>query len=116
LVSCSSTSKFPVSDVLPGANIKAKVKEDDNENTNIEIIANHLANPNRLSPSKSVYVVWGVTDSGMVKNLGKIYQEDTGKVKLEVTTPFEIKEIIITAEDEGNVTSPGNMLITSKKI
>ena len=116
LFSCSSTSQFPVSDVLPAARIEAKLSEDDNNNTEIEITAHHLANPKRLSPSKNLYVVWVVTENGMVKNVGKMIQDGHKKVKLDIITPFEVKEILITAEDNGNVTKPGDMLITSKKI
>jgi len=116
LLSCSSTSQFPVSDVLPAARIEAKLSEDDNNNTEIEITAHHLANPKRLSPSKNLYVVWVVTENGMVKNVGKMIQDGHKKVKLDIITPFEVKEILITAEDNGNVTKPGDMLITSKKI
>jgi len=116
LISCSSTSQFPVSDVLPAARIEAKISEDDNNNTEIGITAHHLANPNRLNPAKNLYVVWVVTENGLVKNVGKMIQDGHKKVKLDIVTPFEVKEILITAEDNGNVTKPGDMLITSKKI
>ena len=116
LHSCSSTTQLPVSDIAPAANITAKISDGDHENTEIKITARHLANPQRLSPSKNLYVVWIVTDNDLVKNVGTIVQDGDGKVGLEVITPFEVKEIIITAEDKGNITKPGNMLITSKKI
>jgi len=116
IFSCSSTKMFPVSEVVPGAHISAKISEDDHNNTKIEISADHLSNPNRLSPSKSLYVVWIVTDTGMVKNVGKLIQDGRKKVKLDILTPFEVNEILITAEDDGNVTQPGKMLITSTKI
>ena len=116
LFSCSSTTQFPVSDTVPGAHIEAKLSEDENDNTEIEITADHLANPERLSPSKNLYVVWVVTETGMVKNVGKLIQDGRKKVKLDVLTPFKVKEIFITAEEDGNVTKPGKMLITSKKI
>jgi len=67
LLSCSSTMQFPVSDVVPAAHIKAKISDGDHENTKIKITADHLANPNRLSPSKSLYVVWIVTENDLIR-------------------------------------------------
>jgi len=115
-LSCSTTKKFPVSDVVPAANIKAKISTDDSSNTKVKITAIHLANPERLSPSKKLYVVWIITENDLLKNLGKIVQDNDSKISVTFNTPFEIKEIFITAENDGNVNKPGKTMITSKKL
>ncbi len=116
LISCSTTKKFPVSEVLPAANIEAKITTNENNNTVLKVTAKHLANPKRLSPSKNLYVVWIVTEDDLVKNIGRLIQESDGKVSATFNTPYKIEEIFITAENDGNVTEPGKTMITSKKL
>ena len=43
LASCASTAKFPVSDIIPAAEITAKMKQDDNKNSIIEVTAKNMA-------------------------------------------------------------------------
>lgn len=50
LSSCASTAKFPVSKVVPAAEIVANKKQDKHNNYVIELTANNLAAPERLNP------------------------------------------------------------------
>lgn len=116
VASCATSSvKFPVSTFVPAADITASKKKDKNNNFDIEITAKYLANPNRLVPAKNYYVAWIVTENNGVKNIGQLIQKGTKKVKLTTTTPFNVKEIFITAEEKGDVTSPRGTEITRKK-
>lgn len=115
VASCASSVKFPISPLVPAAEITAVKKKTVNKNFDIEITANYLANPNRLPPARNFYVVWIVTDKNEVKNIGKLIQNRTRKVILKTTTPFNVKEIFITAEDRGDITSPIGTEITRKK-
>ena len=62
VASCASSVKFPISPLVPAAEITAVKKKTVNKNFDIEVTANYLANPNRLSPARNFYVVWIVTD------------------------------------------------------
>ncbi|MDN3607754.1 hypothetical protein [Kaistella yonginensis] len=115
VASCASSVKFPISPLVPAAEITAVKKKTVNNNFDIEVTANYLANPNRLSPARNFYVVWIVTDKNEVKNIGQLIQNRTRKVVLKTTTPFNVKEIFITAEDRGDITSPIGTEITRKK-
>lgn len=115
ITSCVSSIKFPVSPLVPAAEISATKKETVNKNYDIEVTANYLANPNRLAPPKNFYVVWIVTDKNGIKNIGQLIQNRTRKVVLKTTTPFNVKEIFITAEDRGNITVPTGTEITRQK-
>lgn len=116
VTSCATSSvQFPVSSMVPAADIKASKKKDNNNNYDIKVTAEHLANPNRLVPPKNFYVVWVVTESNGVKNVGQLIQKGSKKVELTTTTPFTVKEIFITAEDRGDVTIPSGKEITRKK-
>lgn len=116
VTSCTTTVKFPVSNLVPAAEISATKKKDKNNNYGIKVTTRYLANPNRLNPPKNFYVVWIVTDNNQIKNIGQLIQKGSKKVVLTTTTPFAVKEIFITAEDRGDVTYPGNTEITRKKL
>ncbi|MDY7396629.1 hypothetical protein UMM65_15370 [Aureibaculum sp. 2210JD6-5] len=114
--SCATTVKFPISDLVPAAEISATKKQDSNNNYTIKVTAENLASPDRLDPPRDYYVVWGVTEDNGVKNLGLLSNKNAKKVELETITPFSVKEIFITAEKEGNISEPSNLEITRKKL
>lgn len=109
--SCSSTKKLPVSSVVPAAEITVTESMDKNNNYEIVVKAKNLASPERLNPPKSYYVVWGTTEQG-IKNLGQLVNKNARKAELKTLTPFKVSEIFITAEKQGNVSSPGGIEIS----
>jgi hypothetical protein len=112
LSSCASTAKFPVSSVTPAAEIVAKMKEDKNNNSVVEVTAKNLASAERLNPPKNNYVVWIVTEDNGIKNIGQLMNKNGNKSVLETTTPFKVKEIFITAEEQGNISLPRGVEIS----
>ena len=112
LNSCSSTIKFPISAVTPGAEIKAKITADNNNNHIIKVTAVDLAGADRLIPPKNNYVVWIVTEKNGTKNVGQLTSKNDKKSYLTANTPFIIKEIFITAEEQGNISYPSGAEIT----
>ena len=115
-VSCGSTLQFPISNVTPGAEITANVKKDANMNYAIEVIAKNLASAERLSPPKSNYVVWIVTDGNGTKNIGQLYTKNGKKSTLKTATAFKPNEMFITAEDQGIITYPSGIEIVRMSI
>lgn len=106
LTSCATTTKFPISSIVPAAEIVAKIKQDKNKNYAIEIIAKNLASPDRLNPPKNNYSVWIVTEKNGTKNLGQLINKNAKKTVLKTTTPFKVVEIFITTENQGNISYP----------
>ncbi len=107
LASCANTTRFPVSSVAPAADIKAKTHIDKNSNKVVTVNAKNLASPERIDPSSTAFVIWGKTDqSEDVRNLGQLQNKNSETATLTTITPYDIDEIIITAEPSGNVTSP----------
>ena len=51
VTSCATKAKFPISSVVPAADISAKKKTDSNNNITLEITSRNLASPDRLNPS-----------------------------------------------------------------
>lgn len=106
LTSCATTAKFPVSSVTPAAEITATKKQDKNNNYVIEVTAKNLASANRIDPSKKNYNVWIVTENNGTKNAGMLVNKNAKTASLKTSTPFNVKEIFITAEDQGDYSYP----------
>jgi len=113
--SCASTAMFPVSVTVPAAVIKATKKQDPNNNYVIELIAENLAEASRLDPPMNNYSVWIVTSNGDTKNVGQLSNKNARKAVLKTLTPFNVKEIFITAEKQGNLTAPEGLEISRAK-
>ncbi|HCE54446.1 MAG: hypothetical protein ACYCZ2_16410 [Lutibacter sp.] len=106
LTSCATTAKFPVSSVTPAAEITAKKKQDKNNNYVIEVTAKNLASADRIDPSKKNYNVWIVTENNGTKNAGMLVNKNAKTASLKTSTPYDVKEIFITAEDQGDYSYP----------
>lgn len=115
ITSCGTTLKLPVSSKTPAAAITVKQKKDANENYTLRITAENLASAQRLSPSRETYVVWVETQQNGLKNVGRLNPKNGEKVTLETVSSFEPVEVLITAEDEGNVSMPTGTEITRKR-
>ena len=115
LASCSSKVNFPISNVTPGAEISMKSSKDDNGNTKLTLKAKYLTSPERLTPARSVYIIWLQTkDNGLV-NLGKLETDSSSKASFETITPYEADEVFITAEDDVALKYPTGQEITRAK-
>lgn len=116
LSSCSSTSKFPVSEAAPAATITAKTKKQGGDNHLVTITALNLAASNRLIPSKKLYVIWAVSRSGVIRNVGYFVQKNAVKSTYKASFPYEPVEIFITAEDDEGLCYPEGIEITRTKL
>jgi hypothetical protein len=112
LSSCGTTVKFPVSNVTPAADITVNKQYDKNGNCRISITAKNLAAVDRLTPPKSAYVVWIVSETNEVRNIGQLKNKNAQTAKLETLAPSKFSEIFITAEDRADVTYPAGIEIS----
>lgn len=112
LSSCVSTAKFPVSTKAPAAEIVAKKKQDKYNNYLIELTAENLAEVSRIDPRMNNYSVWIIIDNGITKNIGQLTNKNAKKAVLKTLTPFNVKEIFITAEERGDLSYPSGIEIT----
>lgn len=110
--SCANKKKlFLTSTVVPAAEGTVKIKTDKNKNHTIEINLVNLAGPERLSPPKTMYMVWMETDQGVTKNIGQIVTNDgtfskTYKSSFKTVSSYTPAKIFITAENDPNVSIP----------
>ena len=118
LGSCARKIAFNSSPVVPGAEGKVKVDRDKNNNYNIELDINRLAEANKLTPPKSMYVVWMETESNGTKNLGRMNTRNSlfsnnVSSSLKTVSPFKPKRIFVTAEDTETLQYPGSFVVLS---
>lgn len=116
LTSCVSTVKFPVSSIVPAADITVITQKQGKPNYLLTITANHLAAAERLNPSKKIYVIWAVSDAGITRNVGHFYQKNAVKSTYKASFPYKPVEIFITAEDEEGICQPAGIVITGSKL
>ncbi|CAN5386254.1 hypothetical protein BH11BAC5_BH11BAC5_23570 [soil metagenome] len=118
LSACSKKISFQKSNVVPAASGTVKVKKDNNNNYKISLAITNLAEPNRLQPSKNVYVVWMDTDNNRIKNIGQIKSSTSFlskrlKASFEAVSSFKPIKIFITAEDDADIQYPGMQVVLS---
>ena len=120
LSSCSKKISFNTSTVVPAAQGSVKINKDNNKNHTIDIKIKNLAEPDRLQPAKSVYVVWMVTDDNGVKNIGQLISSKSLfssllETSLKTVTPFVPTRIFITAEENSDITIPGSEVVLNTR-
>lgn len=116
MTSCASTSKFPVSQVTPAADITVKTMKQGKPNYLVTITANNLAASERLNPPKEIYVIWAISEAGVIRNVGHFTQKNAVKSTYKASFPYKPVEIFITAEDEEGLCQPAGTEITRTKL
>lgn len=116
LNSCSRKLNFSSSTVVPAAEGSVKVKKDRNKNYSLEVNTINLAEPEKLQPPKSTYVVWIETERNGIKNLGQLksssgFLSKTLKASLNTVTSFKPIRFFISAEDNANIQYPGGQVV-----
>lgn len=116
LSSCAKKANFLVSSVTPAAKGSVKIKKDNNKNYMIKIKIANLAEPSRLQPPKSVFVVWMVSNNANPQNIGQI-KSSSNFMSSKLTAYFETvssvkpNKLFITAEDDANIQYPVSPII-----
>jgi len=107
---------FNTSTVVPSAEGNVKAKKDKNGNYELEVYVENLAEPKKLTPAKSVYVVWIETKESGTKKIGLIHTgssmfSKTKKASISTSTPNKPVRVFISAEDDPNVETPGTTIV-----
>ncbi len=116
MTSCSSTSNFPVSQAAPAAEITVKTKKQGKTNYLVTIEANSLADSERLNPPRKLYIIWAVSEAGVIRNVGHFTQKNAEKSTYMASFPYKPIEIFITAEDEEGLCEPAGLEISRVKL
>jgi hypothetical protein len=92
---------------IPAAAGTVEARRDKNDaNTHIEVKVENMADPSRLSPPASVYVVWVRPRTGNIEKEGLLTVGKDLKGDLKTTTTSRDFEVVVTAEQSGTVEMP----------
>ncbi len=97
-----------VSSVIPGAEGTVRASEAENENTQLDVRVRHLADPGKLSPPATTYVVWTRANSPEAppQNIGALSVDEDLNGSLSTVTPLRSFELFITTEAAPTATAP----------
>jgi hypothetical protein len=116
--SCATKVNFLNSSIVPAARGVIIVKKDLNKNYQIKIKMYNLAESNRLSPPRKVYLVWMESGNDRVKNIGQIKSASSFWSKalnadLKTVSSSKPTKIFITAEDDPTIQFPLTQVVLS---
>lgn len=113
---CAKKVTFLNSAIVPSAEGTITIKQGDNDNYNIELDVKRLADPGRLTPPRTIYVVWMETAQSGVHNIGQLNTSTSGlssmlSSSLKTVTPYQPTGFFITAEDDATGNYPGQTVV-----
>ncbi len=94
------------STAVPAARGKVQIRKDSNGNTTVKMAAEHLAEPGKLSPPGSDYVVWFQEKGVEPQTQGRLRIDKNLKGSFETTTPLKNFDIFVTAESNAGAKQP----------
>lgn len=104
---CAGPQKVSTSPAMPAAEGTLRCEKAANDNTGIDLKVKHLANPDRLTPPASAYVVWTKIDKDAPpQNIGALAVDSDLNGRLKTVTAMRRFELFVTAEASGQVTTP----------
>ena len=91
----------------------AKVKRTARSGTTIELNVEKMPRPFELGAGYATYVLWAISPTGQVDNLGEIKRSGLFFIdsKVRFTTPLQTFALIITAEPHFMVTRPSQAIM-----
>lgn len=104
---CAGPERLSTSSSLPAAEGSLLCDKAANGNTGINLKVKHLANPDRLTPPATVYVVWTKTDKDAPpQNIGALEVDADLSGRLKTVTSQRRFELFVTGEATGQAPSP----------
>ncbi len=100
--------KFPLTATaaVPAARGSIDTGKDKNGNTKLKVEAEHLADPGKLTPPRTVYVVWFQEKGGEPAMQGQLRTDKNLKGSFQTVTPLKNFDVFITAESDPSAKQP----------
>lgn len=100
----------------PAAMGTVTVKNGKNQNTDVTVKVEHLAEPAALAHPADVYVVWFQPDGQSAKNEGQIMVQAKRSGELKTQTSYKRFQAFITAEKNPRVEQPSGPKVLSATV
>ena len=103
-----ASKKYPVtaSSAVPAAKGEVSVDKDKNGNLQVHLQVEHLANPQNLTPTASVYIVWLQDKDERAENKGQMKMDKNLKGKFETVTSSKSFDLFVTGEKDSSTKTP----------
>lgn len=100
--------KFPLTAAtsVPAARGEVETDKDKNGNTEVKLETEHLAEPDKLSPPKTAYLVWFQERGGEPALQGQLRVNKKLKGSFRTVTPLKNFDLLVTAESDPNTKTP----------
>ena len=100
--------KFPMtaSTVVPAARGRIDVGKDTNGNTKLKMEAEHLAEPGKLTPPRTAYVVWFQEKGADAMSQGQLRIDKNLKGNFQTVPPLKNFDVFVTAESDPSTKQP----------
>lgn len=96
-----------VSSDIPAAQGKVKFSKTDDGNVSVTLKVKYLADPEKLQPPATIYVVWISSDkNSQAQNVGALKVDKDRDGKLKTVTPLHAFRLFVTAETNGQIQAP----------
>lgn len=105
----SKSTRIPLNpnQMVPAARGSVLAQQTHNGNTRINLTVHDLAQPVKLTPSATHYVVWVQANGYPPEDVGTLKVNNDLNGKLTAETPFSDFAIFVTAEQSTQPRSPG---------
>ncbi len=105
-----AAKKFPMTaaSIVPGAKGEVEVDNDKNGNTRVKMHISFLADPQKLTPPATGYVIWLTQSGGTPENEGQLKVDKKMHGSFETVTPAKNFDMLITAEQDTAVKTPSS--------
>jgi outer membrane protein OmpA-like peptidoglycan-associated protein len=105
--------KFRGTTLLPRLKGEAKVRRSGRRGTRVELSIDNMPRASELGGIYTTYVLWAVSPTGQVDNLGEIKRSGNSIIdsKLDVTTPLQTFALMVTAEPHFLMKVPSRMVV-----
>jgi len=107
----AKTYHMTASNIVPGATGELQVDKEKDGNSQVQLKADHLAKPGRLTPSANAYVVWFQQEGSQPQSQGELRVGDDLKAELKSTTALHNFNVLVTAETDPRTKAPSEHVV-----
>lgn len=114
---CAGKQTMEGTEVAPAARAEVRTEQTEGSNTKIDMRVKHLAQPEKIMPGATHYVVWVLPD-GMseARNIGSLAVNEDLEAKYETTIPYENFRLMVTPESNRIATAPSGPVVLEQTI
>jgi hypothetical protein len=107
----AKTYPMTASDIATGATAQLQVAKEKDGNSQLEVKANGLAKPGRLTPAAKTYVVWVQQEGSQPKSQGELKVGNNHKGDLKTATTLHTFNVFVTAETDAQTKFPSEQVV-----